>query len=357
MQETETAQKRVFDPLLIGGRKSQGHFPEDSGNAGLDKIRTNAGTFIDWLSFTIPQTTESWKYLDVILGEWDRGESFRTYRDSRRYRNGAIAAFNSTGRIYVVLSASALFCLEWDPGNLVSGCLQHGAKFTRIDIARDDLAGMLSLDSIVASLREWNVQTRWKTWSRIESHSRTGAGGQTVYVGDRASMGFLRVYDKAAQTQTDGHWIRCELELKGDKAVSMSKLIARQDLDYSAVLYDHIRFLEQCTGPKRRWPDSPWWTDFLDTCTREKLELPKYEVGLQEVKEWFDNTCTSALYLLTATAEKTGTDLTKILASGRKRFEENPRHQKVKAMADAGQMRSSDKKEVLKWRYGAPKSL
>lgn len=310
--------------------------------------RTNPGTFIDWLSFTIPQNSRSWAYLDTILGPGQPGEAFRTYRDSLRYPSGAVAAYNPTSRIYVVLSASALFCLEWEAANLVAGALANGAKFTRIDIARDDQAGILNLETIVSKLREWEVQTRWQSWSRIESHSRGAPGGQTVYIGNRASGGFLRIYDKAAQTQTAGHWIRVELELKQDKAVAMSKLIAKRDFDFSNVLYDHIRFLEPCTGHRRRWPDSPWWTDFLGTCERCKLELPKYEIGLEDVQNWFENTCTSALYLL----KETGTDVQEILAKGREKFASNPRHQRVMEMAATGQKRNIEKIGLYRWRHG-----
>lgn len=287
-----------------------------------------------------------------------------SYPNSAMTSTGGLIGWNERRRdlrLYVTLSAKALFMQrEHDARWLVRSAINKGAKFTRIDIARDDVGmdeGILDLDLIAKKIQRREVVTRWRVWSRIVSGGIQSQGnffGDTVYLGNRAGESFLRIYNKAGQTGVENHWIRVELELKGDKAVSLSRDIYSEKADLAQILYYMVRFVDKSdtTERKVRWKDSQWWTDFVGTCKGQRLELPRYETGLEDVERWLTKQVAGSLALF----EDVGR-LDLVMAKGQERLQKDQRLQRLaKTVKDGGlkeqaMKKAEERKKISDWRY------
>lgn len=102
---------------------------------------------------------------------------------------------------------------------------------TRLDFAVD-LRGDANIEAQdIALLLDQNIaRCRAGNWTVINSMSETGRAGCTVYVGARASRRFLRVYDKAAQTDSLDPWVRIELETKKPFANQVALAMLQNDI-------------------------------------------------------------------------------------------------------------------------------
>lgn len=323
----------------------------------------NRHAFIDWLSFTLPNCQSSWRWIEGRLGGWlENDKGFLGYPDSANTEIGALLGWNaerSDVRIYVVLSAKALFMLqEFHVTYIIRSAINAGAKFTRIDIAKDDIgeeSGILDLNEIASKIQRRELVTRWRVWSRIVSGPISGHSdffGDTIYLGNREGQSFLRIYNKAGQTGSSFHWIRCELELKGDKAISLSREIYKETANLADILFYLIRFKDKSNlAKKTQWLDSPFWLDFLETCKGQKLELPRYETGLEDVTNWMNKQVSASLTLLQKLDK-----LKPILETGKQKFDENPRLQRLANMNYESIRKETEQKRVEKlkifeWRY------
>jgi len=137
-------------------------------------------------------------------------------------------------------------------------------RITRIDIAFDDLTGILDIDTICEDSRFDNWVSRWSDPMVIYCKK-----GNSVQFGSRSSETYLRIYDKALERgYKDGrHWVRVEIVLKRDRA--MSFIFDNETMPigekFSGVLANYLRFVDEdeTDSNKWRWPIKQYWADFL----------------------------------------------------------------------------------------------
>jgi hypothetical protein len=123
-----------------------------------------------------------------------------------------------------------------------------------------------------------------------------GGNSETIYFGSRQSESFLRIYNKQAEQvdkgeEDPGHWIRVELELKGDR----SHLVALRYLEDGVtaiigLIRNQIDFkqISSDINPSR-WPTAPWWGAFLDWADKTKLCAPREKPTIDRTKKWLFN--------------------------------------------------------------------
>ena len=138
-------------------------------------------------------------------------------------------------------------------------------RLTRLDVAYDDLSGLLNIDQICDKTRCQEFVSRIQRYESIY-----GSKGNSVNFGSKGSNIFIRIYDKARERGfTDGrHWIRCELQLRKENACGFVNKLPGNTLSglYTGVLKNYLSFREPDPDDsnKRRWDESSWWTAFLD---------------------------------------------------------------------------------------------
>ena len=179
-------------------------------------------------------------------------------------------------------------------------CIRDNGHVTRIDIAIDDIGcKYFSTDDVCRLYSNTQIVSKFRNMRNVvESEVSGRKTGHTVYFGSRTSDIFLRVYDKqlernrklsATGTHIDNPWVRWELELKNDRAVSVSKMFT-SGIPLGAVavgvLGHYMRMIELDDINRSRCSTYPVWADFMDGISSLKITVPKYEKTMDEKKTW-----------------------------------------------------------------------
>ena len=107
--------------------------------------------------------------------------------------------------------------------------LNKDAVVTRLDIAIDDFIGILDL-AVISNLSPECVRTKLESSTDIRKRKIKNKKdiGHTLYFGSSQSDYCIRFYDKAAQRETEGHWIRVEQQIRHELANAVAKEFIQQ---------------------------------------------------------------------------------------------------------------------------------
>lgn len=270
---------------------------------------------VDWLSVTFPVGTDPSDLLDVFCSdEWTQLPHGRMGY-SAAWKAGGITllcAGNDDMGPHVIVSGDG--CRElaarnrgfsW-PTFLFDLIHWRSAKVTRIDIAWDDVEHLLDMPRIRRAAEHGHFSSRARKLAVTVSWEAGELSGVTVAHGSRSSETYVRIYDKALQLGLETHWIRCELELKGDRANGAARRIAnRVDNDHiptvrwlAGVLRQHLEYKVEGTHKDRsRWLPAPWWDNFLDHAAKCTIHLAPPQRQLERTLAWLKSIVAPSLAL------------------------------------------------------------
>lgn len=141
---------------------------------------------------------------------------------------------------------------------------------TRLDIAFDDHTDVLDIDQICTDTEEQEYVSRFRGWQVTRSD-----GGNSVTLGSRSSEILIRIYDKAAERgYEDGrHWVRCELQLRRERALAYISQTCTAGEAYKGVLLNYLRYVEPDVFDmnKWRWPLKDYWDNLCGSAARIRL--------------------------------------------------------------------------------------
>lgn len=267
---------------------------------------------LDYLSFTVPYSKGA---LDLLMVGLQAGQLKENDFGGMGYVSSAFIL--DGGRIFwhadrpemgihVRLNPSSLQMTGFTALGILNYVLDKGAKITRLDIAFDDMGGLLDMQHMYEKLLSGAVTTRFRKVARVQG-VELGVNkpiGDTINVGGRASQAFVRIYDKKQEQENKGKevsdiesWIRVELELKSEKAHMFSGLLARTSTNTEEgtaeqlcvnLLYGLLDFKEVNPDDdnKTRWDTSSWWREFLQAERKLKLSLPPPEKTMETARGW-----------------------------------------------------------------------
>ena len=276
-------------------------------------VKGNDCTLVDWFGFSIKvydligsdDTFEALHYVYDLLGlergvnsvPWeDKEYGLRCYR--KRVEFGGIkimydACVNSqTGNqldnadtVYVEMTGTGCRSFETYSNHksfmkLFRKCVEDPEHFhcSRLDLAFDDWSGVLDLDTVSDYTLDCNVVTPFRSSEVTKAGLFSGLHRpQTVYYGSKSSDIRFRFYNKAAERNRDDvdHWVRCEAQLRDDRAFKAIETIVSFDdvsLVMLGILNEYLRFVEPCADSnKSRWAVAAWWHKFLEKVEKIKL--------------------------------------------------------------------------------------
>ena len=295
-----------------GFSRSCAPLPSNRGvqNTSSDFIHSE-GVILDWCSFTLPyESDDVFDVVQLVFGEMEyreRGQIGYSHSATILGSGSVCWSPNRHGQgVHIILPASALALLEdCESIELLGFIRDMGGKARRIDLALDDFFGDLNLDLIVEHLASGAVTTRWKSYDDRGGKCLIGSDepvGRTVYLGERVSESYLRFYDKRLEQEAKGkevgqeHWVRCELETKGDRAEMLTNALLEANESgglaqfFSEYLLGLLDFKEFGASGKNksRWETVGWWARFLLVATKKRLTKPKAVRTLESLKDWFD---------------------------------------------------------------------
>jgi len=267
---------------------------------------------LDYVRFTLPDEVGI-EGVHSLLGaegwvELERGalgyRSMRTRGHVKLFSDG-----NAGMGVHVEMTGKA--CREVEAGSgftwekLLSGVLDKGGHFTRVDWANDDRSGRLDLETVAAAAAGRAWVSRWKS-ARVtrEVEVASAAAGPVEHLkvtfGKRGSDAYLRFYNKAAQMAEEGHWIRCELELRDERATaSVRQFLAGGTARIVGILRGYLTFVEPGTATRQeRATPCAWWLEFLDHAATVRLQVAPVVRSFHEVARWVQRQVAPSLALL-----------------------------------------------------------
>lgn len=224
---------------------------------------------------------------------------------------------------------------RWSPS--WSDCLQVwrmlGMTLTRLDVALDDRSGGWSVPQLVQAWRDGLLVSRSNAVQVVERGDVQGRGqGQTLYVGAPSSDVRVRVYDKAAEQQAEGAWVRVELQCRRKRAQALGRMLeAEQVARVVGVVKTYLEVKERGADSNRsRWRTASWWDRFLGGAAKVALACPAGIRTVEQVAAWVGRQVAPSLALLMSYWQEDG-PLVELLRQGQARMK--TRHQHMLAVA------------------------
>lgn len=283
---------------------------------------------IDWLTFTAHGCTVD--DVKAMLGmtstdiPWENKESFlngyplqcfwngikisygaddeRFYKDPSKARTDmgicvnlsgtGCRAFESYGHGDWFKLLAELFTLR-DHGQREKNGRLYSYNITRLDLAYDDHNKLLDMLRMERDVRARNYVSKSKyseiVWSDDQDED---IQGMTIQVGSDKSDVKIRIYNKAAERGfKDRHWIRCELQLRDDRASNAaSSLVEHTDIGktVSGILRTYLTFREPSQDTnKSRWPVAEYWEKVLQDMSAIHLWIaPGEPYNFHKTEHW-----------------------------------------------------------------------
>lgn len=247
----------------------------------------------DWLSFTVKTNDPVW-VIDEMLGlgkcPWETIKGARGYQD-RLFFSSISVHYNGREDMGVWVELSGQGCRtfeeltdfpdKWE--DIFKIIAYYKAHITRLDVAYDDHTGVLDIDQLIQDTRKKEYVSKSDYWEILESSK-----GQSMQFGSPTSDVLIRIYDKARERNCpEGeHWIRCELQLRNDRAAAFTKLPTSIGESYYGVVYNYLRFVipDELDTNRWRWPMKAYWSDFLNDAQRIGIyQSPGMEYNLDKL--------------------------------------------------------------------------
>lgn len=289
---------------------------------------------IDWLSFNCANSSENKeKLLNYFqIDRWNQKQFLpcKTVFD-----------LDKTKKIFLFdLSSKSLSNHKIE--NIRDFILLENFKIRRLDIAFDDKANILNINDIWDLIQNRSFTAKFKKFNIIENlefNKKRTYKGKTIYLGNRSSHTFLRIYDKLEQSKkikkgeklselkkrfrelkSIPSWTRVEFEFKQANAQRIFERIIQEEWNPKHYLYKTLDLKNPLDKNKRteRKETIKFWLDFLEITEKENLGLPEKYWSLETIQNWVTSQVSPTLYGI---QKKLGKEkLDEIINSGEKRF-------------------------------------
>lgn len=283
-----------------------------SGNTGaLITAPLENQSLIDFLAFTLktdePETVI--RMMGLSLSSFSPNPTGAMgYR--KCYRFGHIAIFHDgNDGMGVHVSMSGQGCRQYESlfqtsenrelwRKLLKQIVVHRGHVTRLDLAIDNVDGLLDLKKLRRCVHENNIRTRFKNAREINNYQLRGKlqkspsgsadggsseqpdnlNGSTVYFGAVSSRIQFRFYDKGAQNNLDVSWVRAECQLRDERAnKAVLMLIDGVEVGYLLVgiINQYVAFIHRDDSNVSRCSLQSWWAAWLSHSEKLKLSSMK----------------------------------------------------------------------------------
>ncbi|MDD2732745.1 MAG: replication initiation factor domain-containing protein [Desulfuromonadaceae bacterium] len=247
---------------------------------------------IDWVAFTV-KVTDPLELIKIIglksalFSELDRG--IHGYRKSLRFGNICVYSDGQPNMgCHVVMSGQG--CRQYESQfpkipwfALFATAIKFNAKFTRLDIAHDNVDGALDLAKLKEAILKCEIRSRFRNASEIQNFDLSPereqpADGHTLYFGKRSSRVYLRFYDKAAQLGVPFFWNRAEVELKDKRAHEAAKHLSLGvpvGQLFVGIINQYLSVINSDDSNTSRRSIQLWWSSWLKSTEKIKLTTAK----------------------------------------------------------------------------------
>ena len=178
---------------------------------------------------------------------------------------------------------------------------------TRLDVAYDDVDkegdGLLDIVKICKSAYMGKYISKFsKSHPEVDCEPDTDGKvtrAHSCYFGSPQSELRIRFYDKSQERGgLDYHWVRCELQLRRDRALAFLKLKETWGERFFGVLNNYLRFIvpSKTDSNRRRAPSPAWWDKFLQYVGKIQLYTAKgVDYNLTKLERFLFTNCGNSI--------------------------------------------------------------
>lgn len=290
------------------------------------------GILIDWLSMTSKlMTVEDMMDLIGIKSGWEHIDRGVHGYGARYYYNSISIHYGGTqDNVWLEMSGQGCRTFESDSAhkdyNILFDALLRDLdymKITRLDIAYDDFSGVLDIERICDDTRPRNHKYRAKT-NYVQVIESTN--GMSCDIGSPKSLVVVRIYDKLAERlakmrgrddkekirESIPHWVRCELQLRDERALEFVRYLRGVDPvtktetalsigeAYRGVMEEYLDYgyeVPARANPEQMvWHRFKYWRDFLENASGISLyRRPGRGYNLERMVNFVQNNAGNAI--------------------------------------------------------------
>lgn len=245
----------------------------------MDSKQAENLVLYDWFSFTSKKHSpeQLMQALGLTHVPWSEAKGARGYQD-RKYFSAISIHYNGRDDMGVWVEMSGQGCRTFESlstlsedneqkwASLFSFIRENNLNLTRLDVAYDDHTGVLDLGDLVRDTQTGMYISKSDYWELVLSSK-----GTTIQIGSPQSKVLIRIYDKARERNCDPdeHWIRCELQLRDDRASQFTKINLPIGEAFSGVILNYLRYVEPADDANKwRWPMTDYWMRFIEDAQR-----------------------------------------------------------------------------------------
>jgi phage replication initiation protein len=353
--ETEGVQAFQVQPQAGPGTPGQsgeggGESAPPPSNTGAQNTEgEKAGVSIDWFQGTF-KTLEITQVLELFTAELGSLADWQALKCGRYgYRHGlgrgAVRVYCDGAEgmgVHVVASGEGCRQLEaegivkrWDgPEGFAAQCVTGGFKPSRVDVAMDDHAGLVTQERVEGAIAAGGCVSRFDKGRPYQDVNLADGSrcGWSFRFGSAQSDALVRIYDKYAEQREKGRevepgpWMRVELQLRNERA---GELIARL-IEPGAELgklgagrlwaYVDFRVVDSVDTNKSRWASCTWWSEFLGNVEKVRWKPDVVVRTLERTAAWFWRQVAPSYALLRFSLEHGQTWLDEAFGSGAERL-------------------------------------
>lgn len=262
---------------------------------------------VDWFAFTLPLVRDPHQAVsmsDLKCFDFQQCEfGGMGYKKSLRAGN-VVVFYDGAENMGVHISMTGQGCRQYESIKGTKNCWEQlflslhslnfttpdTVKFKRFDVAIDNVDGQLNLDQLEESIRANDVRSLFKGGKLIEKLAFSDEKknlGKTIYIGSETSRLKARFYDKGAQLQLDGHWIRAEIQFMAERAQEAVLAYIHKRIPLGEIvtrtLNQYFTLIDRTDSNVSRCPVKSWWSAWLGTVLNLKLTTRKADKYVSEV--------------------------------------------------------------------------
>lgn len=152
---------------------------------------------------------------------------------------------------------------------------------SRLDLAVDDKDGLLNLSDILTASSNFEFVSSSRRHKPLREYDGKNLISQGYTYGTRGGRTFVRIYDKALEQKTQGHWVRFEVETKYEPAMRLINAMVVTGSKFGDFFAGYInsilRFVDFDDSNITRCSLKGWWSKFVGTVKRYSLRIQPYK--------------------------------------------------------------------------------
>ena len=190
--------------------------------------------------------------------------------------------------------------------SFLSCCIDYQGVFKRIDLAINDMGGLLDIEILRERYYANKVWKRSRTHEAVDSGKLSGTNGDTAktfYIGSKSSSIYFCLYEKEKEQKSKG----IKTDIKNRFEIRLKNGKAEQTIEQLVFSRNPEQTIANLILTQIDFPDYILWDIFLDNVmTSLPFVMTPVAVNMDKTKRWLERQVMPSLLMIKEIEKKTG---------------------------------------------------